>query len=78
MTSPRASLSKLGKVAAWEYLLRFALGGAITVITGLITKRWGPAIGSTSLDSGATFSGRRSSLLMSVTWSSPSTLQKSP
>jgi hypothetical protein len=45
MTWPRASPGKLRRVAAWEYALRFAAGGAITAITGLIAKRWGPAIG---------------------------------
>lgn len=45
MTWPRASPGKLRRVAAWEYALRFAAGGAITAITGLIAKRWGPAVG---------------------------------
>jgi hypothetical protein len=45
MTSPRASPGKLAKVAAWEYLLRFAIGGIITAIAGLIAKRYGPAFG---------------------------------
>ena len=45
MTWPRASPGKLRRVAAWEYLLRFAAGGAITAITGLIAKHWGPAVG---------------------------------
>ena len=34
------------KQTQWhEYLLRFAMGGAITVIAGLIAKRFGPAVG---------------------------------
>jgi Protein of unknown function (DUF3147) len=45
MTWPRASPGKLRRIAAWEYVLRFAAGGAITAITGLIAKRWGPAVG---------------------------------
>jgi uncharacterized protein DUF3147 len=45
MTWPRASPGKLRRVAAWEYVLRFAAGGAIAAITGLIAKRWGPAVG---------------------------------
>jgi hypothetical protein len=45
MTWPRASPGKLRRLAAWEYLLRFAAGGVVTVITGLIAKRWGPAVG---------------------------------
>jgi hypothetical protein len=28
-----------------EYAIRFAVGGAITVIAGLITRKWGPGIG---------------------------------
>ena len=28
-----------------EYLVRFALGGAVTVFTGLISSRFGPAVG---------------------------------
>lgn len=45
MTWPRVSPGKLRRIAAWEYVLRFAAGGAITAITGLIAKRWGPAVG---------------------------------
>ena len=34
------------KQAQWhEYVLRFVVGGAITVIAGLIAKRFGPALG---------------------------------
>ena len=45
MIRPRASPGKLRRVAAWEYALRFAAGGAITAITGLIAEHWGPAVG---------------------------------
>jgi hypothetical protein len=45
MTWPRASIRKLAKLAAWEYLLRFAVGGAITALAGLLAKRYGPAFG---------------------------------
>jgi hypothetical protein len=45
MTRPEIKPDKLRKVAAWEYVLRFVVGGIITAITGLISKRWGPAVG---------------------------------
>lgn len=45
MTWPRASPGKLRRLAAWEYLLRFVAGGVVAMITGLISKRWGPAVG---------------------------------
>ena len=45
MSWPRASIGKLAKVAPWEYLLRFAVGGIITAVAGLIAKRHGPAVG---------------------------------
>lgn len=45
MTWPRASPGKLRRLAAWEYLLRFAAGGVVTAITGLIANHWGPAVG---------------------------------
>jgi hypothetical protein len=35
----------LKKTKGSEYLVRFALGGALTVITGFIAQRYGPAIG---------------------------------
>jgi hypothetical protein len=35
----------LRKTKASEYLVRFMLGGAITVLTGLIARHYGPAIG---------------------------------
>lgn len=38
-------LSSLKDGRWYEYLIRFVLGGAATVITGLITKIWGPEIG---------------------------------
>ena len=41
---PRIDASKLEKVAWWEYALRFAFGGAITVLTGLLSKWSGPAV----------------------------------
>lgn len=35
----------LGQSKWYEYLLRFLFGGAITAVTGLIAKRFGPGIG---------------------------------
>ena len=37
--------SALAKIKWYEYAIRFAFGGAITVTAGLIAKRWGPEIG---------------------------------
>jgi Protein of unknown function (DUF3147) len=37
--------SALGQTKWYEYVLRFAFGGAITVIAGIIAKKFGPAIG---------------------------------
>lgn len=45
MTLPRASLARLKKLRAWEYFVRFAFGGAVTAIAGLVAARWGLAIG---------------------------------
>jgi hypothetical protein len=41
----KADISALKKTKWHEYILRFAAGGVITVATGLIAKRYGPAIG---------------------------------
>ena len=38
-------LSALGKTKWYEYALRFAFGGSITVAAGLIAKKWGPGVG---------------------------------
>jgi hypothetical protein len=37
-------LSALGKTKWYEYALRFAFGGAITVAAGLIANKWGPRV----------------------------------
>jgi hypothetical protein len=37
--------SALGKTKWYEYALRFAFGGAITVAAGLIANKWGPGVG---------------------------------
>ena len=38
-------LSALGKTKWFEYALRFAFGGSITVAAGLVAKKWGPGVG---------------------------------
>jgi hypothetical protein len=38
-------LKALGKTKWYEYALRFAFGGAITVAAGLIANKWGPGVG---------------------------------
>jgi hypothetical protein len=45
MTPIRLSLSSLREGRWYEYLIRFALGGAATVFTGLISSRYGASIG---------------------------------
>ena len=46
MTTPiRVSFSALREGRWYEYLVRFALGGAVTVFTGLISSRYGASIG---------------------------------
>jgi hypothetical protein len=37
--------SCLRKTKWYEYVVRFIFGGAITAITGIIAKRWGPEVG---------------------------------
>jgi hypothetical protein len=41
----KVSLSSLRDSHWYEYIVRFALGGAATVTTGLISSRYGPAVG---------------------------------
>lgn len=41
----RIDLAALKKTKASEYLVRFLLGGAITVLTGLIAQHAGPVVG---------------------------------
>jgi len=45
MTPIRFSPSSLKEGRWYEYLIRFALGGAATVFTGLISSRYGACIG---------------------------------
>ncbi|HEY1993130.1 MAG TPA: DUF3147 family protein [Edaphobacter sp.] len=40
-----ANFSSLKQTNFREYLVRFVLGGAVTVAAGLIARRWGPVIG---------------------------------
>jgi hypothetical protein len=39
------NVSALRETRWYEYLIRFALGGAMTVITGIIATRFGPVVG---------------------------------
>jgi uncharacterized protein DUF3147 len=41
----KASLSSLKQGRWYEYLIRFVLGGAATVLTGLISSHFGPSFG---------------------------------
>ena len=41
----RAKLSSLKEGRWYEYAIRFALGGAITLMAGIIADVWGPATG---------------------------------
>ena len=45
MTPIRVSRSSLREGRWYEYLIRFALGGAATVFTGLLSSRYGASIG---------------------------------
>jgi uncharacterized membrane protein (GlpM family) len=37
--------SRLGESRWYEYVVRFAFGGGVTAVAGLIAKRYGPAVG---------------------------------
>lgn len=46
MTTPiRVSPSSLREGRWYEYVIRFALGGAATVVTGIISRRYGASVG---------------------------------
>ncbi|MBR0875341.1 DUF3147 family protein [Bradyrhizobium tropiciagri] len=46
MTTPiHVSLSSLREGRWYEYVIRFALGGAATVFTGLVSSRYGASVG---------------------------------
>jgi uncharacterized membrane protein (GlpM family) len=40
-----ANFSSLKQTNLREYVVRFVLGGAVTVAAGLIARRWGPVVG---------------------------------
>jgi hypothetical protein len=40
--TPALEPRQLAKTRAWEYAVRFAFGGAVTVLTGLVGHAWGP------------------------------------
>jgi hypothetical protein len=42
---PTVEPKALGKTKPWEFLVRFAFGGAVTAATGLIAHELGPSIG---------------------------------
>ena len=44
MNAPELAPQQLRHTKPWEYLVRFAFGGAITVATGVIAKLWGPIV----------------------------------
>lgn len=41
----QVNVAALGRSKWYEYLVRFAFGGAVTALAGIIAKRWGPGIG---------------------------------
>jgi hypothetical protein len=41
---PEVAVSELRHTKPSEYAVRFLFGGAITLATGLVARRWGPAI----------------------------------
>lgn len=51
----RFSISSLKDSRWYEYVIRFALGGIATVFTGLISSRFGPAVGGLFLALPAVF-----------------------
>lgn len=44
MNKPEFAPQQLKGTKTWEYAVRFAFGGSITVGTGLVAKVWGPLI----------------------------------
>src|SRR4029077_19299531 len=41
----RFNLSSLRSIRWHEYAMRFLLGGAVTVVTGLVARHYGPVVG---------------------------------
>ncbi len=42
--TPQLVPTQLADLRPWEYAARFAFGGTIAVLTGLIARVWGPAV----------------------------------
>lgn len=42
---PELEPAALRKSRPWELAVRFAFGGLVTVLAGLVTRHWGPVIG---------------------------------
>jgi hypothetical protein len=59
MTSIRFLPSSLKEGRWYEYLVRFALGGAATVFTGLVSSRYGASVGGLFLALPARLEGGR-------------------
>jgi hypothetical protein len=51
----RVSISSLKDSRWYEYVIRFALGGIATVVTGVISSRYGPSVGGLFLALPAVF-----------------------
>jgi hypothetical protein len=52
---PKLDFSSLKDAHGYQYAVRFMLGGAVTVCTGLIAGHWGPIIGGLFLSFPAIF-----------------------
>lgn len=52
---PRADFSAFRQAHWYQFVLRFVLGGAVTVCTGLVAQHWGPLIGGLFLSFPAIF-----------------------
>jgi hypothetical protein len=80
MTTPiRISPSALGEGRWYEYVIRFALGGAVTVFTGLVSSRYGASIGGLFLALPVNAEGgRRPRLMLPARHSGPSACWLSP
>ena len=44
MTRPSLAPGRLKETRVWEHAARFVFGGLVTVATGLVAHRWGPAV----------------------------------
>ena len=52
---PRADFSAFRQVHWYQFVLRFVLGGTVTLGTGLVAQHWGPLIGGLFLSFPAIF-----------------------